>query len=180
MPKVTIVPSFSKIQILGFFGKIDGSFQKKPTENFRKRWFAQVFWATWILPLLMSSQDVENFGFLGKIDIFFSKITCKFSKTLNVDTFLQKAFQKLFLLMQSQSVQILRCIGNNDVFFSKKSLKVFRSTMFGSFYLECALDFEIAWEFSKQSIFWVFRRNRCCPWKDPRFFPKSVNVASFF
>ena len=70
-------------------------------------------------------------------------------------------------------------IFRKNVVFSEKFLKVFRSTMLGIFDLECVSEFQIAEEISKQSTFWVFRRNRCL-WKEPRFFPKPVNVASFF
>ena len=180
VPKVTIVPSSSKIQILDFFGKIDGSFQKKPTENFRKRWFGQVFWATWILPLLMSSQDVKKFGFLGKGDGFFFENDLQVFKNTQRGYFPSESVSKVILAYAISRRSNLEMYWKQWCFLSKNSLKVFRSTMFGIFYLECASDFEIAWEFSKQSNFWVFRRNRCCPWKDPRFFPKSVNVASFF
>ena len=66
------------------------------------------------------------------------------------------------------------------MFFSKKSLRNFSSTTFGVFHLECVPEFQIAEEFSKQSIFWVFRRNRCCFRKDPGFFKnrKTLHLSS--
>ena len=180
VPKVTIVPSFSKIQILGFLWKNRWIFSKTPTEKFRKRWLAQVFCANWNLPLLMSSQDVKIFGFLGKGDGFFFENDLQVFKNTQRGYFPSESVSKVILAYAISKRSNLEMYWKQWCFLSKNSLKVFRSTMLGIFYLECASDFEIAWEFSKQSNFWVFRRNRCCPWKYPRFFPKSVNVASFF
>ena len=113
--------------------------------------------------------------FLGKKDFFFRTNTWEFSKTLNSDTFLQNAFQNLLLLMQSPIVQKLRF--SKKWRFLRKNLWKISEALFGIFYQECVSDFHIASEFSKQSNFWVFWRNRCCFWEDPFFFPKAVNVA---
>ena len=93
--------------------------------------------------------------FFGKNRWFYSKKICKFSKSLNMDTYFRERFLSyscLCNLKEFKSSDFLEIM----IFFSKKSLRVFSSTMLGIFYLEGASDFEIAWEFSKQSIFFGF------------------------
>ena len=167
MVKVPIVPSFSKFHFLGFFGKVDGYFEKKPLKTFGNADLRKFFFASCILPLLMSSQDVKNFGFLGKRDGFFRKIFESFQKH---STWIlcfrkwSKSYSGLCNLKMSKAWDF-----SEKWCFFGKFLKVFRSTMLSIFDLECVSEFQIAEEISKQSNFWVFRRNRCL-WKEPRIF----------
>ena len=126
VPKVTIVPSFSKIQILGFLWKKRWIFSKTPTEKFRKRWFAQVFRATWILPLLMISQDVKNFGFLEKRDGFFFENNLQVFKNTQRGYFLSENVSKAILAYAISKRSNLEMYWKQWCFFFEKFFESFQ------------------------------------------------------
>ena len=151
--------------------------KKKPLKTFgnadsRKFFLRLAFYhCSWVLKTL------KILGFLEKETDFFEKNLKVFKNTQHV-YFASESNLKVILAYAISKCPKPEIFRKNDV-FSEKFLKVFRSTMLSIFDLECVSEFQIAEEISKQSTFWVFRRNRCL-WKEPRFFPKSVNVASFF
>ena len=145
--------------------------EKKPLKTFGnadlRKFFARLasYHCSWVL------KTVKILGFLEKEMDFFRKA---------VESFLKHSTWILWFRKRSKSFSGLCNLKKFKSWdFSEKSLKIFRSTMLGIFDLECVSEFQFVEEISKQSNFRVFRRNRCL-WKDPRFFPKSVNVASFF
>ena len=103
----------------------------------------------------MQSRNVQILSFFGKMMFFFEKILQIFKETQH-GHFASVSDLKVFLAYAIWKRSNLEFFWKIDVFLSKKSLKIFRSTMLGIFDLECVLDFQVAEEFSKQSMFWFF------------------------
>ena len=126
-------------------------------------------------------------GSLEKEMNFFRKIFANFQKDSKWILCFSKRSKSFSGLCKYQNVQILSFFGKMMFFLSKNSLKVFRSTMLGIFYVDGASDFEIAWEFSKQSFFGFFGEIDFVFERIASFFSKnvlkvfrSIKVGTFF
>ena len=142
--KSSYFPRFlKKIRVCVFFWKRRWIFSKQPNENFRKRLISQVFLSKCVSNFTTAHELSirSNFWVFWKKRWFFSKIFCNFSKQLNKDTFLKKAFQKLFSLMQSQNVQILRFCREKDVFFLQKNPWKFSGALCLAFFIKKRVRF---------------------------------------
>ena len=121
---------------------------------------------------------LETLGILGKEMLFFEKTLKMFSKTLSSDTFLQKAFQKLFLLMQSPNVQNLMFWKTNDVFYEKNLER--HQEHYSHFLSRMRVTLSCCSGILKTINLLGFWTNRCCFRKDPNIFPKSIGKLKTF
>ena len=115
---------------------------------------AHVFWRRWKL------------WFFWKNRCFVSKKKFEsFQKHWTRILSFRMPFKSYYCLCNIQTIK-LWAFWKKDVFLRKNLWKT-SGALFVNFYRKCVLDFHIASEYSKQWKFWLFRRNRCCFWKDP-------------
>ena len=126
----------------------------------------------------MSSEDVQILDFLENDMFFFEKKHLKDFKNTKHGYFPLECLSEVitaYAIFKRSKSDLFR---KKNVFLRKNLWKT-SGALVVIFNREWLSDIHIASEGSKQSNLWVFRRNKCCFWKDP-FFPKSVNVAFFF